>query len=322
MGRIIAMLVLGLVAGCAGSASRGAPATLTGVSFNVWGAGANAGLSIDETVAALKAMDADIIGLQETRREGEVCSGETCPARGESRAPAIAAALGYFVYEQTDDNRALWANAVLSRYPITGASENDLGVSIDAGGRTVWAFNVHLWDYPYQPYQFAGIPYESAPFLETEEEGIEAARAARGDAVELLIGELSAAAGADAVFVFGDFNEPSWRDWTARAKAAGRHPEAVAYPSTRALEAAGFIDTYRAVYPDEMAHPGFTWTPLTSPDDPADHHDRIDYVFVKAGAAEIRAAAVIGEAVPPADIAVTPWPSDHRAALARIEFVR
>jgi endonuclease/exonuclease/phosphatase family metal-dependent hydrolase len=288
------------------------------MSFNVWGAGGNADKPIDETVAVLKAINADIIGLQETQLEGEICSGDICPARGESRAPAIAEALGYYYYIQTADNPALWSNAILSRWPIEGATKNDLGVKIKAPGHTIYAFNVHFWDYPYQPFQFAGIPYETAPFLSTPEEGVEAARAARGNAVDLLVSELGQAAGADTIFITGDFNEPSWRDWTERTKASGRHPQAVPFPATKMLEDAGLTDTYRAVHSDEMTHPGFTWTPTTALDDLADHHDRIDYVFARGRSLSVADANIVGEATPPAEIAITPWPSDHRAMVADI----
>ena len=47
--------------------------------------------------------------------------------------------------------------------------------------------------------------------------------------MRLLLADLEAAEGADAAFVFGDFNEPSHRDWTARTVEAGRHPVATAW---------------------------------------------------------------------------------------------
>lgn len=318
MKRLCAIVFALTLASCATSPASNGPLKVRVMSFNAWGAGGNADKPIDETVAVLEAVDADIIGLQETQLEGEICSGDICPARGESRAPAIAEALGYYCYIQTADNTALWSNAILSRWPIAGPTSNDLGVKIEAPGRTIYAFNVHFWDYPYQPFQFAGIPYETAPFLSTPEEGVEAARAARGDAVDLLVSELGQAGDADAIFVTGDFNEPSWRDWTQQAKESGRHPQAVSFPATRMLEDAGLTDTYRAVHPDEMADPGFTWTPTTAPDDPADHHDRIDYVFARGLSLSVAGANIVGEATPAAEIAITPWPSDHRAMVADV----
>jgi endonuclease/exonuclease/phosphatase family metal-dependent hydrolase len=290
------------------------------MSYNIWGGGANEGKPVDETVAVIRAAGADIVGIQETRLESDPCTADVCPPAGESIAAAVAAALGFHHHDQTAVNSALWANAIISRYPIGQASPNDLGVAIDVEGRTVWAFNIHLDDSPYQPYQLLGIEYGDAPFLATEAEAVAAAEATRGEALGLLTADLAAAEGADAAFIFGDFNEPSHRDWTAAAAAAGRHPIAVRYPTTLAVEALGFVDAFRAVFPDEVARPAFTWTPTSDEADPEDHHDRIDFVFARAPALTVEGAAIVGEKAPEADIVVTPWPSDHRAVAATVRF--
>lgn len=140
------------------------------MSFNIWGGGGNEAKGVDDTVAVIKAADADIIGVQETRLEGEVCTADDCLPQGLSAAKAIADALGFYFYDQTQQNPALWANAVISRYPIGAATPHDLGVPIDIGGQTVWAFNIHHDDEPYQPYQLLGIEYGPAPFIKTEAE--------------------------------------------------------------------------------------------------------------------------------------------------------
>ncbi|MEJ8571487.1 endonuclease/exonuclease/phosphatase family protein [Microbaculum marinum] len=302
------------------SAADAAGTRLTVMSFNIYGGGANEGKPVDETVAAIRAVGADIIAVQETRLEGHPCTADVCPAGGPSVTQAIAAALRYHYYEQTAENSALWANAVISRFPIVGATPNDLGVAINVYGRTVYAFNLHLDDSPYQPYQLLRIRYGKWPFITTEREAIHYARLARGEAVKLWKQDLTSARGAAAAFVFGDFNEPSHRDWTQAAADIGRHPIRVRYPTTRAIERKGFIDAYRAVWPDEIAKPAFTWTPTTSPDDPDDHHDRIDFVFVRGAGLKVKSAAIVGEKAPEADIVVTPWPSDHRAVAATVRF--
>ena len=157
------------------SAAR-ADTELTVMSFNVWGGGANEQKPIDETVAVIKAVNADIIGIQETRLESDPCTADVCPPTGESVAAKLAAALGYHVYDQTAGNDALWANAILSRYPITGkAAKNDTGISVDVKGRKVNVFNIHLDDSPYQPYQLLNIEYGPFPYLKTAEEAIKAA---------------------------------------------------------------------------------------------------------------------------------------------------
>jgi len=294
--------------------------TLRVMSYNTWGGGANEGKGIEETVAAIKAARADVVGLQETRLESEPCTAENCPAVGESVAPALAKALGWYVHDQTAENGALWANAILSRYPMGAASPNDLGVPVDVNGKTVWLFNIHLDDEPYQPYQLLGIEYGPAPFISTEAEAIRFATETRGSALGLLLADMEKAEGAAAVFVTGDFNEPSIHDWTPEAVAAGQHPVAVKWPTTGRLVAEGFIDAYRAVHPDPVAKPAYTWTPRYDEAATDDHPDRIDFVLVRGQGVTVTDAAIVGEDGPRSDIVVTPWPSDHRAVVAEITF--
>ncbi len=311
------ILCLLLVAGCGADVDDQPPLRLTVMTFNVWGAGSNDGKTIDETVAVIQRFKPDIVGLQEVRRESDPCTA-ICPPDGPSAAGDIAKALGYHVYEQQQENEALWANAIISKYPVIRSTPNDLGVVFDMGGREIALMNIHLTDFPYQPYQALEIPYDDAPFLYSEEALVAAAKSARGAALDLLFADLESVKDVDAVFVTGDFNEPSYRDWTARAVEIGRHPLKVAFPSARRVEVAGFIDTYRNFFKDENAAPGFTWTPTTSSDDASDHHDRIDYVFVRAANVKVESAAVVGEESEESDIGLSPWPSDHRAVISTV----
>jgi exodeoxyribonuclease III len=121
-------------------------------------------------------------------------------------------------------------------------------------------------------------------------------------------------------FITGDFNEPSFRDWTVASAAAKRHPVPVAFPTTRRIESWGFTDTYRAIFADEEAKPAFTWIPTSETTTTDDHHDRIDFLFAKAKALKVDSAAIVGDKSPQGDLVVTPWPSDHRATMATVKF--
>lgn len=297
------------------------PTELTVMSFNIWGGGANDDKDVSETAAAIRAAGADIIGIQETKPEPDVCDADDCVPTGQSVAKQLAKALGFHYYDQAKTNPALWANAILSRYPIGKPTDNDLGAEIDVNGRKVYAFNIHLTDFPYQPYQLLGIDYGPAPFLKTADEAVAAAAKARGAALDLVMKDMKQAEGADAVFLFGDFNEPSYRDWTDAAVKAGNQPMAVKYPSALRIEQdAGMTDLLRAAYPDEVAKPAFTWTPTSEPTAKDDHHDRIDFVFGRSAKLETLSVSVVGEKKPEADIVVTPWPADHRAVVAKVRF--
>jgi endonuclease/exonuclease/phosphatase family metal-dependent hydrolase len=128
--------LLGLAA-TIGTAAPGADQRLTVLSFNIWGGGRNGGEPIAATAAVIRAADADLVGLQEVRGESDPCTGKHCPPTGEAVSMALARELGYHHHHQRASNDALWANAILSRYPIVGASPNDLGVGcrgMPAGG--------------------------------------------------------------------------------------------------------------------------------------------------------------------------------------------
>ena len=319
-GWLASMKVLGLaLAVVTGSLSLITPASaetkLTLQSFNIHG-----GDQLDDVAKIIASLKTDIAGIQEVRAESDPCEADSCPPVGPSVAEALAKKLGFYVYEQKAENSALWAGAIISRYPIGKATKNDLGVEIDINGRKVHAFNLHLDDSPYQPYQVMKIEYGSAPFVEKASEAIEWAVKTRGEAIGLLKEDLKSAEQSEAVFLFGDFNEPSHLDWTDAAVAAKIQPIAVAYPTSREVYSLGFIDTFRTVFPDVVAKPGMTWTPTTEPDDASDHHDRIDFVYAKAKSLKVIEAGIVGEKQPQADIVFTPWPSDHRSSYARITF--
>lgn len=291
--RILVVLVL-----LASGAVRADGPTIRVMTLNMWGGGMRGGEPLSQTAELVRAARADAVGLQEALSRDDV-----------DRGAELAALLGWHHLAQPD------RTAIISRHPIAEAV-GDLGAAIELpGGARVYLFNVHYYHTPYQPYQLLKIPYDEAPYFETAEEAVAAARLARGEESDRLIAAVAplVKAGA-AVFVTGDFNEPSHRDWTARAAAKGLVPLAVRWPATAALEAAGFTDAYRAIHPDETVARGYTWTPTTAPDDPKDKHDRIDFVFA-GGPVRIVSAEIVGEAKETSDIVVTPYPSDHRAVV-------
>jgi endonuclease/exonuclease/phosphatase family metal-dependent hydrolase len=204
-------LSLAILAGsAAGAWADGQKLTL--LTFNMWGAGANANKPIDETVAVMKATGADIIGAQETVPEPDPCTAEVCAATDNSRAKDIAAALGYYYHEFKHNTENHWADAVFSKYPIGKETPNGVGVEIDVNGRKVVVYSMNLDDAPYQPYQLLGIEYDKSPFIKTAAEAEKWASDTRGKALALLVADINAEADADAQFVMGDFNEPSHWD--------------------------------------------------------------------------------------------------------------
>lgn len=83
----------------------------------------------------------------------------------------------------------------------------------------------------------------------------------RDDAIRLFItqAEKDLAAGYK-VIIGGDFNEPSHCDWIEKNKDMYDHNGfVVPWTVTTLLEEAGFVDSYRKIYPNPLTHPGFTY---------------------------------------------------------------
>jgi endonuclease/exonuclease/phosphatase family metal-dependent hydrolase len=283
--------------------------TLRIMSFNIWAGGEEGKQPLSQTAEVIRAAKADIVGLQETH-------GIERAGKRLDNGPALAQTLGWTYFDQDE------STGILSRYPIVTNTPGRSGALVRiAPGKEVWIFNVHFAHAPYQPYQLLSIPYANGRFINTEREAVLEARKARGEEVMKVLKQLQPTlASGKGVFLTGDFNEPSHQDWTERAAKAGKAPIAVKYPATLDVTSAGMRDTYRLIHKDEVTHRGNTWTPTTSPDDPKDRHDRIDFVFVGGREVKVRNCEVVGEDAKYADILVQPYPSDHRGVVTTVEF--
>src|SRR5688572_16426259 len=239
------------------------------MTFNIWVGGDSGKQPLSQTLEVIRASKADVVGLQETH-------GHKKDGRSPDNGRKLAEMLGWNYFDQGE------RTAILTRFTIITNTPRKWGVSLRLpSGHQAWMFNAHLMHAPYQPYQLLKIPYADAPFIKTAAEAVTEARKARGEQVERLLSELKPALAAGLpLFLTGDFNEPSHQDWTQRAADSRKCPLAVEFPSTLAVTRAGMRDAFRLAFPDEVAHPGWTWTPTTKPDDPKDRHDRIDFVFV------------------------------------------
>jgi exonuclease III len=262
------------------------------LSWNIWSADANYA-KINEVI---QTTGADVIGFQELGRVGSVVSSlET--ATGED-----------------------WHShgMIISRFPIIGTSGVGALIQITPG-QTAWVFNVHFAPYPYQPYDL-----RDGRLAQNEAVVVAAAESVRGGQVDSLVTAITNSGAMDAgvpVFVTGDFNEPSHLDWTQEAADATARPYdlKVEYPTSKKMTTLGLGDAFRTVWPDEVARTGYTWTPGTPPPNvgATEVHDRIDFVYYwGTGVTAIGAVTVgIDDTNPNTDIAITRYPSDHRAVL-------
>jgi endonuclease/exonuclease/phosphatase family metal-dependent hydrolase len=269
--------------------------TLNVMVFNVEYGGT--GVDFGKVVEAVRVSGADVVGVEE----------------GEGQVQRLAAALGW-----------PYASArlqIVSKLPIVDPPEGG-GVYAfieTSPGRVVAMANAHLPSDPYGPEVVAkGASAEEALALEGR---------LRLPHIVSQLGVLQGLAERGIpVFLTGDFNVPSHRDWTVAM--VGRRPQIripLRWPETEAVEGAGFRDSYREVHPDPVTHPGLTWwagrprLPGWNPG-PQDPEDRIDFVFA-AGPAVAKASRIVGESGRAGvDVGVAPpWPSDHRGVVSTFE---
>ncbi len=239
--------------------------------------------SFAKVLETIRASGADVVGLEE----------------GEHSTRRVARALGWFASERTQ---------VVSRYRLIDPPGGDgTYVYVELGpGQVVAIANAHLPSTPYGPYRVRNGA--------TPEELDELERSTRLPAAQEQLDVLpELVAQGIPVFLAGDFNSPSHLDWTpAVAAVRPEVPFAFDWPVSRAYADAGFRDSYREVHPDPVARPGFTWTPGGPESVRREVHDRIDWVLA-AGPARAEESDLVGErGGPDVDIAVDPYPSDHR----------
>ena len=269
----------GLTPGPTPANGSGQTAPIRIMTFNIWIGGEQVDLT--QVVEAIRLSDADVVGLQEA----------------EGRLPQIAGRLGWSYVDERQH--------VISRFPLIdppGADGAYLFVQPRPGAIFAIA-NVHLPSDPYGPEAVRdGAALDEV--LTIEQDTRLPLLQPRLDALAPVL-----AAGIPTFFT-GDFNAPSATDWTEATMAnrdAVRFP--VAWPTSTAMMAAGFTDSYRAAHPDPVAQPGLTWTPgypnpLLRPNET---FDRIDFVW-SAGAATVTSSQIVGEAGgPDVDVALSPF---------------
>lgn len=237
---------------------------------------------------AIRASGADVVGIEE----------------GGGEVRQIARALGWRYYDIRMQ--------IVSRLPLVDPPDgNGLYTYVEvAPGRVAAMENVHLPSAPYGPVWVKHgktaaqvIAMEKRVRLPAIQADLAAARTLHARGIP--------------VFLTGDFNSPSFRDWTKATVGTHRYP--LRWPVSAAVEAAGFTDSFRAVHPSPVKAAGLTWpTHRTIPGTErflGEPKDRIDFVYSQ-GATPV-ASAIVGEpGAPGISTSVKPWPSDHRLVVS------
>ena len=293
----------------ADNASPDTAVTLRVMTFNVWYGGEQ--VSLTKVGEAIRAADPDIVGLQEADcnldRIAEAAGMPYVDPRRRllSRWPIFDSGTG----ERTQQGP--------SPYSITALDRDAVHAWIMVRpGKVVAVANVHLSNSP------SGLG--AARHGSTLADVLAIEKRTRALEAEPLTALGRLAVDGTPVFLTGDFNTASHLDWTeATRRTRDDVPFAIEWPTTRLLADAGLRDSYREVYPDPVQRPGFTWTPgAPHPLRSSERgRDRIDYVLM-GGRTETLATQIVGEVDgPDVDIAVAPWPSDHRALVSTFRVV-
>ncbi|SHI59270.1 Exonuclease III [Arenibacter nanhaiticus] len=236
-------------------------ADLTLTSFNIWHGGNESGkeAGFNRIMQLLKESNSDVFALVETYGSGE----------------KIADGLGYYLYLISSNL------SIISRYPIVDThlvynSFNSGGATIALpNGKHINIFNVWLH---YLPDYWSGFmkdeKWNVKDFLVEENK-------TRGKEIQNILSEITPFLNNSdkvPVLLSGDFNSGSHLDWTKENKEA-HNGYVVPWPASLAMEANGFKDAWRVLYPKVKAHPGITWSPLYTSDTYI--KDRIDFVYYK-----------------------------------------
>ncbi|NKI26926.1 endonuclease/exonuclease/phosphatase family protein [Arenibacter sp. 6A1] len=321
--------------------SQKPPSKLKVLQFNIWQEGTVVPGGFDAIINEVIRTEADLIALSEVRNY-----------KNRTLSKRLVSALkkkGYQFYSKHSED-----SGILSRYPIVSQEaiyplQKDQGsitkAIIDVGAVQVAFYSGHL-DYrncsSYLPRGYHSSTWAKLDAIVTDSLTIaqDNLDSKRDEAIQSFIQDALKESKQGRIVIFGgDFNEPSYLDWTEATKNSFDHQGVVMeWHNTLALNKAGFIDAYRQIYPNPMTHPGFTFpadNPLVpldrlawAPD--ADERERIDYIFYfPTRNLSLNAIKIIGPkgsirnnqrmqevTEDPIEEPQGVWPTDHKALLA------
>lgn len=333
--KLLLITLLLLVSVCAKS-QKGNEFTV--LQWNVWQEGTMIPGGYDAIVNEIVRLKPDFVTFSEVRNYNHTnFTTRVCASLQEK-------GLQYYSFYSYD-------TGLLSKYPITDSltvfpENGDHGsiyrLTSSVNGRKVAVYTAHL-DYLdcayYNARGYDGSTWKEIPLPTSVEEILKINVASqRDDAIRLFITQAEKdLANGYAVIVGGDFNEPSHRDWIEKNKNLYDHNGfVIPWTVTTLLEEAGFVDSYRKIYPNPLTHPGFTYpsdNPAKIPEKitwapKADERDRIDFVFYKGDGLDAKKAIIFGpkgsivraqrvqetskdKFLLPLDV----WPTDHKGLL-------
>ncbi len=293
--------------------------------FNVWQEGTMMPDGYTEILAVIERFKPELIALSEVRNYHKV------DFMAKIQRDLQQKGLHYY----TDSSYNV---GILSRYPIAefkNYQDDFIKAVVNINGLPVAFYSLHIDYTQYAEYLPRG--YNVTTYQKLEQGPIRDAdkvlkvnnRSKRDEQTKAFL----AAAQEDLhkgfqVIVAGDFNEPSFLDWTEETQHMWEHNGAVIpWTCSKLLYKTGFKDSYRVIYPNVKQHPGFTWV-VNHPWIDTDERDRIDFIyyFDSKKLKPIKSAVIGPQKIYinkhdrvddlSKDLIAIPqreWPSDHRA---------
>ena len=264
--------------------------SLTVMSWNIWNGGQRMGkfVGVQRVAEIIKESGADLVSLQETGESG----------------PIIADMINFYLYQRGD------GLSVLSKYPLSKAYNvyhanvsGAVTVDLPKGQQVIFC-----------PVSLSYLPNQEAYILSGQADPdtvLVREMKTRGAEMRYIVWELQSLLKQKEkvpVVVAGELNAGSHLDWTERNK-KNRFGLVLNFPTSRIVEEAGFVDAYREVFPNEMSHTGYTWSPMFK----NVLHDRLSYIFYNSSSIFSSSSKVI-------DHHPILFPSDHAAVVVSFKW--
>lgn len=315
--------------------------------LNIWQEGTSVVGGYDAIVEEILRSKADFVMLSEVRNYSNTDFTQrlvtSLKGKGET----------YYSYKTYD-------SGILSKYEIIEEQivyplVNDQGsihkLVAMVNGQRFAVYTAHL-DYrhyaSYLPRGYDGTSFLAIPAPITSLAAIKSMNltSKRDEAISAFIVDAKAEVDRGAIIFFGgDFNEPSHLDWTVETKNLYDHNGVVYnWDISMMLQNAGFIDSYRKIYPSAVTHPGFTYPSDNKDKQPneltwapkADERERIDFIYYYPNVSlELKSSVILGPkssivkgvrvdetSSDPFILPLSTWPSDHKGLISTFKYER
>lgn len=337
-------LFLSVAAACVLSCGQPS-AEYTVLQWNIWQEGTSVPGGYDAIVSELHRLAPDFVTLSEVRNYGGVDF--------TARLVSDLAALGDTYYTAPSYDSGLLSRYPIERFDTIFPESGDHGSiyrlhATAPSGHRFAVYTAHL-DYQdcayYEPRGYSGVTWEECPVPDSVEEILRKNDLSRRDDAirQFLDAAAEDIAAGRTVIIGGDFNEPSYLDWTEASASLYDHAGfVVPWTVSVLLSESGFVDAFRSACPDPMENPGFTY-PSANPDvdikrltwaPESDERERIDCIYFKSPeAAEVAGSWIFGpeesvvrsrtEKDPGDDPRILPlgvWPTDHKGLLIKLKL--